>query len=198
MSTQPSNQAPPPAPGDPPPKPVSWPRLLLPVFAFIVMLAWSNIPPYRAHIKNEPRSHFVWHWHLFWQGGLKVCDLRYYDMNKGGELIKRWELLGYETPGDMPDEVARIHRGQLRADHNRVCQALREAGDAAPKVEVAARCGVGNGWKQIANRKQNICAAGNKKGTAKPKPGAKPKPAVEPARPVEPEQAAEPAGAEAE
>jgi hypothetical protein len=156
-------------------KPVPWTRLLLPVFAFCVMLLWSNIPPYREHIKHEERSYFVWHWHLFWQGGLKVCDVRYYDMNQGGALLERWKLLGYDRPRDMPDEIARVHQNELRADQNRVCQALRAGGDAQPNVELWARCGVGYGWKQISNRKGNVCAAKPVK-PAKPKPKAKPAP----------------------
>ena len=142
----------------PPKAPVPWIKLLVPVLAFIAMLVWSNIPPYRAHIKKEGRDFFVWHWHLYHQGGAEVCDLRYYNMNEGGALIERWKLLGYETRSDMPDNVARIHHKQLRADQNRVCSALREAGDAAPNVELDARCGFNRGWKPIVTRKHNVCA----------------------------------------
>lgn len=172
MSTTPESP-PPTEPGLPTSsaKPVPWTRLLLPVVAFVTMLIWSNIPPYREHILHEKRGYFVWHWRLFWQGGAKVCDLRYFDMNQGGAPIERWTLLGYERPGDMPDEIARIHYNKLKTDHERVCDALRKSGDAQPNVQVAVRCGFDYGWKQITKRKRNICA------TAKAKPKAKPKPA---------------------
>jgi hypothetical protein len=149
-------------------KPVSWFRLLLPVFAFIVMLVWSNIPPYRAHIEKKPRDYFVWHWHLYQQGGAAVCDVRYYDMNQGGELIERWKLFGFERSGDMPDELARVHHKELRRDHDRVCAAMRKAGDKKPNVEVAARCGLEGGWKEITKRKRNICGPQAKPKLKKP------------------------------
>jgi hypothetical protein len=167
MSTE-TNQ---PAPDPTPARKVSWARLLLPVFAFIVMLVWSNIPPYRAHRKHEARDYFVWHWHLYQQGGAGVCDVRYYDMKQDGQLLERWKLFGFERSGDMPDEIARVHHKELRRDHDRVCAALREAGDAKPNVQVFARCGLDGGWKTISERKRNICGPApkpKKSQTAKP------------------------------
>lgn len=147
--------------------------LWLPVVAFLVMIAWSNIPPYRMHILDEDRSLFAWHWKLYQQGGAGICDVRYFDMNNGGEVIERWKLLGYDRPGAMPDKLGRIHHKQLKTDGARVCKAMREQGDPDPNVEVFARCGLSGGWKIRANRKHNVCKA--KKAKPKPRKNNKPR-----------------------
>src|SRR5690606_24923446 len=130
-------------------RPVSHIRLWGPVIAFLAMIAWSNIPPYRAHIKDEKRALFVWHWKLYQQGGAKYCDVRYFDMNKDGEPIKRWELFGFERPGQMDDKLARTRHGQLRNAYRKVCTEMKKAGDPEPNVEVYARCGFDAGWKEV-------------------------------------------------
>jgi hypothetical protein len=139
-------------------KPVSRVRLWWPVIVCLLMIAWSNIPPYRAHIRKEDRALMVWHWRLYEQGGWNYCDVRYFDMNQGGEPIKRWELYGYDRPGAMPDNLLRIKIKGLSQDYNRVCSAMRKAGDPNPNVEVYSRCGVKKGWKEYEQRKRNVCA----------------------------------------
>ncbi len=157
-------------------QPASRARLWWPVIAFLLMIAWSNIPPYRAHIEGEKRALFVWHWKLYQQGGLQYCDVRYFDMNSGGAPIERWTLYGYERPGAMPDKLLRIKHKGLYADYNRVCQALRETGDPDPNVEVFARCGVHKGWKVVERRKRNVCAGNRgKRGKKAKSVRAKPK-----------------------
>jgi hypothetical protein len=143
----------------PRPQPVSRVRLWWPVVAFILMIAWSNIPPYRAHIKHEKRGLMAWHWKLYHQGGLTYCDVRYFNMNAGGEALERWKVLGYERPGEMPDNIARTRDKGLYADYARVCKAMREAGDPEPNLQVYARCGVKLGWKKFERRKRNVCTA---------------------------------------
>lgn len=148
---------------DPPSSPI---RIWGPLLVILAMLAWSNIPPYRAHIKHEKRALFVWHWRLYEHGGGKVCDIRYYDMKQDGQPIERWKLLGYERPGTMPDKLGRIHHNQLFNDYQRVCQAMRDAGDPNPDVQVYARCGIDLGWQEVERRKRNVCkirAANQKK-----------------------------------
>lgn len=138
-------------------KPVSRGRLWWPVIACLLMIAWSNIPPYRSHIRGEKKGLFVWHWKLYQQGGLGYCDVRYFDMNKDGEPIERWTLYGYDRPGAMPDKLLRTKKDSLFTEYGRVCKALRKAGDPQPNVEVFARCGVGKGWKVVERRKRNVC-----------------------------------------
>jgi hypothetical protein len=159
---------------DQPTSPASPLRLWGPVIVVLLMIAWSNIPPYRAQVKDEKRALFVWHWRLYEQGGANVCDVRYYDMNKGGEPIERWELLGYDRPGKMPDKLARTHHKQLFSDYARVCKAMREAGDPDPNVRVYARCGLEAGWKEVERRKRNVCKISSNKPKATPKLTAKP------------------------
>lgn len=139
-------------------QPVSRVRLWWPVIAFLLMIAWSNIPPYRAHIREESKGLFIWSWKLYQQGGLGYCDVRYFNMHEDGEPIKRWELLGYDRPGAMPDNILRVKRNTLAGDYTRVCQALRKAGDSKPNVQVFARCGVDKGWKTVERRKRNVCS----------------------------------------
>lgn len=151
-----------------------WLRLGWPVLAWLLFLAWSNIPPYRMHI-NGVRwgdSSFAWHWKLYHQGGLGACEVRYFDMHADGAPIKRWELFGYERPGDMPDNIARTPRKQLRPAYNQVCDALKKQGDPDPYVEVFARCGEWMGWKVVERRRRNVCidpTKQRKKSKAKPK-----------------------------
>lgn len=160
-------------------KPVSRARLWWPVIACLLMIAWSNIPPYRSHIRGEKRALLVWHWKLYQQGGLEHCDVRYFDMNKGGEPIERWTLYGYDRPGAMPDNILRIKHKALFSDYNRLCQAMRKAGDPDPNVEVYARCGVDKGWKEVERRKRNVCEIKGKQRKSKVKAKAQPV-AVEP------------------
>ena len=137
-------------------------RLLVPVVAFALMILWSNIPPYRAHIQNKRRALFVWHWHLYVQGGRGACEVRYFDMNQDGAPIERWTLYGYERPSQMPDKLGRIREETLEIDHKRVCRELRKAGDPRPNVEALSRCGVGLGWKRVDKREENVCTAAPK------------------------------------
>ena len=147
---------------NPPVSPVSLGRLLVPVVAFILMILWSNIPPYRAHIEHEKRALFVWHWHLYIQGGRGACEVRYFNMNEGGAPIERWKLYGYERPSQMPDNLARVRSESLYGDHKHVCQELQKAGDPKPNVEALSRCGVGSGWERVDERAENVCTAKRK------------------------------------
>jgi uncharacterized membrane protein YphA (DoxX/SURF4 family) len=141
------------------------PRLWAPLLAFALVLIWSNVPPYRMQINHAKFGLFAWHWKLYRHGGAEICDVRYFDMHKRGAPIQRWKLLGYARPGLMPDKLARTHYKDLRQDYARVCDAMREQGDAKPHVQVAAQCGFKAGWKPVAKRKSNACK--NKKGKAK-------------------------------
>lgn len=134
-------------------------RLLWPVLAWVLFLAWSNIPPYRMHINKVRRGDhiFAWHWRLWEQGGRGYCDVRYYDHNNDDAPIERWALFGYDSPNDMPDELARTKKDQLRSAYKKVCSAMREAGDPDPDVRVFVRCGGKLGWDQVAKRKSNAC-----------------------------------------
>jgi hypothetical protein len=158
---------------DRPPTTQRW-RLPVAILLWLVVFAWSNIPPYRGNVLEEGRSFFVWHWQLYTRGGEGICDVRYFDMNQGGEPIERWTLLGYENPGDMPDKLARTEKKKLIQEYKRVCSALRKSGIADPHVEVQARCAEHSEWKTVESRKRNVCTPGIGKSKAKAK--AKPQP----------------------
>ncbi|PRP91686.1 hypothetical protein [Enhygromyxa salina] len=151
--------------GAPPPKPEQgsessrrrWWRLTWPVLASLLFLAWSNIPPYRMHIKKQRWGVGAWHWRLYEHGGLGVCDVRYYDMNRDGAPIERWKLLGYDRPGDMPDDVARSRDDRLKQAYAQVCKAQQDAGDPKPNIQVMARCGRKLGWQTLERRSRNVC-----------------------------------------
>lgn len=132
-------------------------RIVLAVCLWLGMCAWANIPPYRGNILEQRSAFFVWHWKLYTVAGHGICDVRYYDMNKDGEPIERWTLLGYERPGDMPDKLARTHKKDLFREYGRVCRELRKQGDPAPNVEVSARCSEWTKWKQVERRRRNVC-----------------------------------------
>lgn len=139
-------------------------KIAVAVGLWLGMFLWSNIPPFRGNILDEKSGFFVWHWHLYTIAGDKICDVRYYDMNqdmdRGGKPIERWTLLGYETPRDMPDGVARTHKNGLFGEYRRVCSALRKAGDRDPHVEVEARCSDKTKWKRVERRRRNVCEIG--------------------------------------
>jgi hypothetical protein len=154
-------------------RPVSRLRVWGPIAAILLMIAWTNIPPYRGQIKEVERGVFSWTWRLYEHGGRGVCDVRYFDMNKDGEPVERWRLLGYERPGEMPDKLSRVHEKGLFSDYARVCRAQREAGDPNPNLQVYARCGFELGWKEVERRKRNVCkiskhSSGKKTAKAKP------------------------------
>jgi hypothetical protein len=143
------------------------------VLATLLFMTWINVPPYRTHI-NELKGKgklFAWHWRLWEQGGLGVCEVRYFDMHKKGAAIERWSLLGYASPRDMPDDIARTHTKQLWREYDRVCEALELAGDPKPNVQVWARCGRGLGWRETEHRKRNVCPKAKK--TIRPGRGSK-------------------------
>lgn len=147
-------------------------RLAWPVIAWLLFLAWSNIPPYRMHINKVRWGDFAWHWRLWEQGGLGICEVRYFDMHREGAPIERWALFGYERPGKMTDALARTNAKQLWTEYARVCDALERAGDPSPNVEVYARCGRGLGWREVEHRRRNVCKHGKSK--SKPKSGSQP------------------------
>lgn len=138
-------------------RPVSRLRVWGPIAAILLMIAWTNIPPYRGQIQEKKRGVFSWTWRLYEHGGRDICDVRYFDMNRDGEPVERWRLLGYERPGKMPDKLSRIHKNALFHDYARVCRAQREAGDPHPNLQVYARCGHELGWKEVERRKRNVC-----------------------------------------
>ncbi|KIG19348.1 hypothetical protein DB30_03904 [Enhygromyxa salina] len=141
------------------------------MLASLLFLAWSNIPPYRMHIKKVRWGVGAWHWRLYEHGGLGVCDVRYFDMNRDGAPIERWKLLGYDRPGDMPDAIARTHDKQLRAAYAQVCEAQAAAGDPHPNVQVMARCGRKLGWATVEKRRANVCGKKTGKKRKKTKRG---------------------------
>jgi hypothetical protein len=144
-------------------------RLVVPLAAFAAVLAWSNVPPYRGHVKGQERDLFVWTWALYEPIRSPVCDLRYYDMNAGGEELERWTVLGKRHPSELPGKWQRVRASQLGADQTRVCEAKRAAGDLTPNLELEARCLSGEGWKDVSTRERgNVCLEAPK-AVAKPK-----------------------------
>jgi hypothetical protein len=151
-------------------------KIMLAVCGWLVMFAWSNIPPYRGNVLETEHGFFVWYWKLYSRGGEGICDVRYFDKNNDDAPIERWTLLGYERPGLMPDKLARTEKKQLVTDYRRVCQAMRKAGDKQPDVRVQARCAEKGAWKLVERRKRNVCklsTAPKPKSKARPKPKAK-------------------------
>lgn len=133
------------------------PRLLVAALLWLGMFAWSNVPPYRGNVLEQKRAFFVWHWKLFSRGGEGICDVRYYDRKHGNAPIERWKLLGFESAGDMPESLARTHKPNLIREYQRVCTAMRKAGDPAPEIEVEARCAEQGAWKTVEHRRRNVC-----------------------------------------
>lgn len=151
-------------------------QILLAVCGWLIMFAWSNIPPYRGNVLEQERGFFVWHWQLYSRGGEGICDVRYFDENNDRAPIERWTLFGFERPGLMPDKRARTQKKDLMNEYRRVCQAMRKAGDKQPDVRVQARCAEKGEWKTVERRRRNVC----KISKSKPKPKPKPKPKTTP------------------
>jgi hypothetical protein len=152
-------------------------RILVAVVMWLGMFAWSNIPPFRGNVLEQPRKFFVWHWKLYSRSGEGICDVRYFDMKRDGEPIERWKLFGYERPGLMPEPLARSHKKELFTDYRRVCHALRKQGVRQPEVEVRARCAYLGKWVEVERRRRNVCTIGAKpKSKTKSKPTSQPRP----------------------
>jgi hypothetical protein len=144
-------------------------KIMLAIGGWLVMFAWSNIPPYRGNVLEQERQFFVWHWQLYSRGGEGICDVRYFDHNDDDAPIERWTLLGHERPGLMPDKLARTQKKDLLNEYRRACRAMRKAGDKQPDVRVRARCAEKGEWKLVERRKRNVCEIKASKSKPKPK-----------------------------
>lgn len=146
--------------------------LAYPVAVWVLLLAWWTIPPYRAQIQARERGPISWDWRLK-RPPAKVCDVRYFDMKRGGAPIERWQLLDFETREDMPRSHARISERSLPNATATVCRRLRRRGDPTPEVEVFARCDADGRFELREDRDRNVCAPKNvhPKNRARPKPG---------------------------
>jgi hypothetical protein len=131
----------------------------LAALALVTMVLWSNVPPYRGHVLEEPRSFFSWPaWALHTPTRHSACDLRYYDMNRQNAIVERWKLLGYDHPGAVPKKLARVAKSNIEASNVHVCRSLRKAGDNPPRVKLFARCLVRDEWVKVYGAGSNLCS----------------------------------------
>lgn len=138
--------------------PARWTDSLLGAAVLLAAVVWFNVPPYRGQVLEKPRGFWAWTWTLRQPTASQACDIRYYDMNRGGAQIERWKVLGHDRPGAVPDRFARVSSATLHDSTVRVCKALRRAGDDQPQVELDARCLVRDKWVTMHARESRLCS----------------------------------------
>ena len=129
--------------------------------ALTLALVAFNVPVWRAQVQDAPRGLLAWDFRIYPHPDKPHgCDVRYFDMNHGGQALERWRVLGFESPMKMPDKRRRLTAKSLRQSNAEVCEAL---GPNA-QVEVWARCGDADAnWRQRANREVNVCKSKSQK-----------------------------------
>ena len=123
---------------------------------FVLLAAWMiGGPMYRQLFNGSSRIPRNWVMFTGYGAG-EVCDVRY--TLREGELettLDRFDTLGHDDPRSAPKKVRRVENKKTALSLGRkLCRNLNEDAD----VRLYARCAHRQGWRVIAQGKENLCA----------------------------------------
>jgi len=137
--------------------------LIIGVFIFF------NIFPVNRQLRDQPAGLFSTGWAMYHGAGSGVCDVRYYDApaNTDRTYIKRWAVLGFQHPDELPKTLSHLGRRDLRGHHRRLCGAWRKMHDEPRPLYPEVRCTDRprkDGWEVVLDGHEDVCAKPKSKG----------------------------------
>ena len=123
---------------------------------FVLLAAWMiGGPMYRQLLNGSSRIPRSWVMFTGYGAG-EVCDVRYTLRQGDSETtLDRFAILGHDEPRSAPKKVRRVENKKAALSLGRkLCRAL----DNDVDIRLHARCAHKQGWRVVAQGKENLCA----------------------------------------